>query len=158
MRPHYSHSRRENATPSSDTSPLASCKGVPPPGGEGKLVLILQARSLPRSGFCRVTQRSSLTWRQKRLSGRLASKLCVWKSRESEVIRTRVTGLARERKDLGSGISRRFGIFSCCLLSSAQVLTCRRALTFENELKRCSSTLPMFVSVFKDVLNDVYFF
>ena len=32
MRPHYSHSSRENATPSSGTSPLASCKGVPPPG------------------------------------------------------------------------------------------------------------------------------
>ena len=29
MRPHYSHSSRENATPSSGTSPLASCKGVP---------------------------------------------------------------------------------------------------------------------------------
>ena len=33
MRPHYSHSSRENATPSSDTSLLASCKGVPPPPG-----------------------------------------------------------------------------------------------------------------------------
>ena len=32
MRPHYSHSSRENATPSSGTSPLASCKGVPPRG------------------------------------------------------------------------------------------------------------------------------
>ena len=31
MRPHYSHSSRENATPSSGTFPLASCKGVPPP-------------------------------------------------------------------------------------------------------------------------------
>ena len=31
MRPHYSHSSRENATPSSGRSPLASCKGVPPP-------------------------------------------------------------------------------------------------------------------------------
>ena len=30
MRPHYSHSSRENATPSSGTSLLASCKGVPP--------------------------------------------------------------------------------------------------------------------------------
>ena len=29
-RPHYSHSSWENATPSSDTSPLASCEGVPP--------------------------------------------------------------------------------------------------------------------------------
>ena len=32
MRPHYSHSSRENATPSNGTSPLGSCKGVPPPG------------------------------------------------------------------------------------------------------------------------------
>ena len=31
MRPHYEHSSRENATPSSGTSLLASCKGVPPP-------------------------------------------------------------------------------------------------------------------------------
>ena len=31
MRPHYSHSSRENATPSSGTSLLASCKEVPPP-------------------------------------------------------------------------------------------------------------------------------
>ena len=30
LRPHYTHSSRENATPSSGTSPLASCKGVPP--------------------------------------------------------------------------------------------------------------------------------
>ena len=30
MRPHYSHSSCENATPSSGTSLLASCKGVPP--------------------------------------------------------------------------------------------------------------------------------
>ena len=30
MRPHYSHSSRENATPSSGTSPLGSRKGVPP--------------------------------------------------------------------------------------------------------------------------------
>ena len=31
MRPHYSQSSRENATPSSDTSPLACYKEVPPP-------------------------------------------------------------------------------------------------------------------------------
>ena len=31
MRPHYSHSSRKNATPSSGTSLLASCKGVTPP-------------------------------------------------------------------------------------------------------------------------------
>ena len=33
MRSHYSHSSRENATPSSGTTVLASCKGVPPPPG-----------------------------------------------------------------------------------------------------------------------------
>ena len=114
-----------------------------------KLVLILRAWSLPSSRFCLVTQRSSPTWRQKRLFGRLPNKLCVWKSRESEVMRTRAIGLARERKDLGSGVSRRFWSFSCCRLSSAQVLTNR---------KRFSSTLPMFVSVFRNALNDVYFF
>ena len=31
MRPHYSQSSRENATPSSGTSPLATYKEVPPP-------------------------------------------------------------------------------------------------------------------------------
>ena len=31
MQPHYSRSSRDNATPSSGTSPLVSCKGVPPP-------------------------------------------------------------------------------------------------------------------------------
>ena len=33
MRPHYSQSSRENATPSSETSLLASCRGVPLPPG-----------------------------------------------------------------------------------------------------------------------------
>ena len=70
-------------------------------------------------------------------------------------MRTRAIGLARERKDLGSGVSRRFWIFSCCRLYSAQVLTDRRALTF---VFTFSSTLPMFVSVFRNALNDVYFF
>ena len=32
MRPHYSQSSRENATPSSGTSPLASYEEVPPRG------------------------------------------------------------------------------------------------------------------------------
>ena len=35
MRPHCSHSSRENATPSSGTSLLASFKGVTPTGGAG---------------------------------------------------------------------------------------------------------------------------
>ena len=34
MRPHYSQSSRENATPSSSTSPLASYKEVPPLPGD----------------------------------------------------------------------------------------------------------------------------
>ena len=33
MRPHYSQSSRENATPSSGTSLLVFCKGVPPTPG-----------------------------------------------------------------------------------------------------------------------------
>ena len=33
MRPHNSQSSRENATPSSGTSPLATYKEVPPPPG-----------------------------------------------------------------------------------------------------------------------------
>ena len=35
MRPRFSQSRRENATPSSGASPLASYKEVFPPGGGG---------------------------------------------------------------------------------------------------------------------------
>ena len=35
MRPLYSHSTRENVTPSGGISPLASCKGVPPPPSWG---------------------------------------------------------------------------------------------------------------------------
>ena len=34
MRPHYSQSSLENATPSGGTSLLATCKGVPPPPRE----------------------------------------------------------------------------------------------------------------------------
>ena len=35
MRPHYSQSSRENATPSNSTSPLAFYKEVPPPPPRG---------------------------------------------------------------------------------------------------------------------------
>ena len=35
MRPLYSHSTRENVTPSGGISPLASCMGVPPPPSWG---------------------------------------------------------------------------------------------------------------------------
>ena len=37
MQPHYSQSSRENATPSSGTSPLAYYKEVHPPGRKGLL-------------------------------------------------------------------------------------------------------------------------
>ena len=40
MQPHYSHSSCENAIPSSSTSLLASCKGVPP-GGRLVMSLVL---------------------------------------------------------------------------------------------------------------------
>ena len=43
MPPHYSQSSRENATPSSGTSPLASNKGVPP---RPALSVISEANSL----------------------------------------------------------------------------------------------------------------
>ena len=39
MRPHYSQSSRENATPSSGTSPVASYKEVPPEFGTKKETL-----------------------------------------------------------------------------------------------------------------------
>ena len=41
MRPHYSQSIHENATPSSGTSPLASYKEAPPPPGSTFIKLIL---------------------------------------------------------------------------------------------------------------------
>ena len=40
MRPHYSQSSRENATPSSGTSPLAHHYEVPPPQGYGVTVTL----------------------------------------------------------------------------------------------------------------------
>ena len=40
MRPHYSQSSRENATPSSDTSPLACYKEVPPPPRDNETMLM----------------------------------------------------------------------------------------------------------------------
>ena len=40
MQPHSSKSSRENATPSSGTSPLASYKGVPPPPPGGNLISV----------------------------------------------------------------------------------------------------------------------
>ena len=45
MPPHYNHSSRENATPSSGASPLGSNKEVPPPPGlsleEGSVLAIV---------------------------------------------------------------------------------------------------------------------
>ena len=44
MRPHYSQSSRENATPSSGTFPLASYKEVPPRAIYGGKLAIIRAR------------------------------------------------------------------------------------------------------------------
>ena len=41
MRPHYSQSNRENATPSSGTSPLASYMEVPPPPPPGHVTGVM---------------------------------------------------------------------------------------------------------------------
>ena len=51
MRPHYSQSSRENATPSSGTSLLPSYKEVtaPPPGPQGGASLYKNFMSTPRS-------------------------------------------------------------------------------------------------------------
>ena len=46
MQPHYSHSSRENATPSSGTSLLASCKGVLPRATFMILVLTVATQHL----------------------------------------------------------------------------------------------------------------
>ena len=48
MRPHYSQSSRENATPSSGTSPLASYKEVPhPPPPPGFIHVVINSPPLP---------------------------------------------------------------------------------------------------------------
>ena len=52
MQPHYSQSSRENATPSSGTSPLASYTEVPPPRTVPKLLSLLN-----RSACCKVASR-----------------------------------------------------------------------------------------------------
>ena len=49
MRPHYSQSSRENATPSNGTSPLASYKGVPSPGFYPSKKKTLSCNILPDS-------------------------------------------------------------------------------------------------------------
>ena len=41
MQPHYSQSSRENATPSSGTSPLASYKGSTPPGSKSYVIVMV---------------------------------------------------------------------------------------------------------------------
>ena len=64
MRPHYwliidySHSSRENSIPSSGTSPLGSCKGVPPPR-DTDLVYQIQWKdhSFYRKNINRLTER-----------------------------------------------------------------------------------------------------
>ena len=49
-RPHYSQSSRENGTPSSGTSPLASYKEVPPPPGSKVLWTALKVFSMHLGG------------------------------------------------------------------------------------------------------------
>ena len=51
MRPHYSQSSREDATPSSGSFPLASCKGVPPPP---RALIVHFNTNKPQSFFCRI--------------------------------------------------------------------------------------------------------
>ena len=55
MRPHYSQSSRENATPSSGTSPLASYKEVPP--REFKTLHVRESKTVLDSGFQTVDSR-----------------------------------------------------------------------------------------------------
>ena len=80
MQPHYSQPSRENATPSSRTSLLASCKGLPPPPGGGLKppstvfkyvrasptavlhVLLLQGFALGGSVFCLSYVLMGLCW------------------------------------------------------------------------------------------------
>ena len=65
MRPHYSHSSREIATPPSGTSLLASCKGVPP--GHFSLVIVQHVNNLVLKEFslCRVLCLN--LWKKKRI-------------------------------------------------------------------------------------------
>ena len=65
-RPRYSHSSRENATPSSGRSPLAFCKGVPP---HPPLAGVFRTRSwwqsvvkVARSGVCVTLSEISLSF------------------------------------------------------------------------------------------------
>ena len=54
LRPHSNQSSCENATPSSGTFPLASCKGVPPPqvwSADHAGVIVAQFVFLPRAIF-----------------------------------------------------------------------------------------------------------
>ena len=46
MQPHYSQSSRENATPSSGTSPVASYKEVPPPGAPLDTITLINNYSM----------------------------------------------------------------------------------------------------------------
>ena len=61
MQPHYSHSSRKNATPSSGTSPLASYKGVP---SLGTKVPVPSANP-----FCQCSKNGPVFFRFNRLSG-----------------------------------------------------------------------------------------
>ena len=96
----------------------------------------------------------------------MKSKTAGWETSE-QALRLEIVGvrsyaheghrIVSEREDVASGVSQRFGVFSCCLLSSVQVLRSRRGLTFGNKRKRFLSTLPMFVLIFRNAFKDVYF-
>ena len=57
MQPHYSQSSRENATPSSGTSPVASYKEVPHPPGENSKDLFAAAYNVLIPGLKTVSRR-----------------------------------------------------------------------------------------------------
>ena len=57
MRPHYSHSSRENATPSSGTAILASYKEMLPPPWEFESLHVIESKTVLDSGFQTVDSR-----------------------------------------------------------------------------------------------------
>ena len=52
MRPHYSQSSRENATPSSGTSLLASYKEVQPPGNQRRSTAVIPGWARREERLC----------------------------------------------------------------------------------------------------------
>ena len=84
MRPHYSHPGRENATPSSGTSPLASCKGVPLGSRRSNTVFVLsltystgsKVAIVTKCVFCLYSQAQKLSEAFSRLLLLASSFLC----------------------------------------------------------------------------------